>query len=606
MNRKLTPIVRNACRGSLAAALIALTAASSSAADRSRFADAENSDSSTSAGTSVHAELQKLFGKSGTPMPSMEMADLPYATTPQMNRVQKRDEQPAAEKKPKKGLFRRFFSRFRRNKAEEDTTELQPPEIRTAETPRAIRAPRPAGSGTARAVPAPHTRALPEQQRPQPRQSVARSTSPDVFRPVSQSKSQSQPKTETPSAASRRDIPRLDLTAQDEFENPFEDFGVDPDEDVSLDLDAVAKAPAASDEPQASPAAEEQTTAAAEPEANPFTGRSLSDDDEFENPFQQDSDAESEVASAASDAATSAVESSAVEAEANPFMQDESDSQTSEADPLADAIVDTDDKEDKEDSQVVRIVPRSVEPLPVATANQSASVKPEAAEAAAEDTTEQTSEAGTASLSSPAGSDDGNEWKSRSASGRSSRSVGSTTTAARSRRLASADRAPATRAPVERRQHDEDQQSTETGKSPKFGERTVSSASPAPKDNSPKDARLQQIRDRRHLNGFMGFCPVELRDSRALVDSSEAHKVTFGLQTYQFSSEEACQQFESNPARYAPAAGGSDVVALVNSGEQHAGSLEYAMWYRDRLYLFHSRETMGMFRADPSGFADQY
>jgi YHS domain-containing protein len=104
----------------------------------------------------------------------------------------------------------------------------------------------------------------------------------------------------------------------------------------------------------------------------------------------------------------------------------------------------------------------------------------------------------------------------------------------------------------------------------------------------------------------MGFCPVILREDRDLADMSEDHEARFGLNTYHFSSAEACDRFKANPTRYAPAAGGADVVALVNSGEQHAGSLEFAMWYRDRLYLFCSQETAGLFRADPASFGDQY
>ena len=121
-----------------------------------------------------------------------------------------------------------------------------------------------------------------------------------------------------------------------------------------------------------------------------------------------------------------------------------------------------------------------------------------------------------------------------------------------------------------------------------------------------REQQRQLIQSRRHQDGFMGFCLVALRDYRELVDHSDDYQVTFGLRTYQFSSPDAKAAFESDPTRYVPAAGGADVVALVNSGEEQRGSLEFAMWYRNRLYLFQSRETMAMFSNKPADFSDRY
>lgn len=116
----------------------------------------------------------------------------------------------------------------------------------------------------------------------------------------------------------------------------------------------------------------------------------------------------------------------------------------------------------------------------------------------------------------------------------------------------------------------------------------------------------RQIQARTGQTGFKGFCPVALRERRELVDSSEKFTSTFGLQSYAFSSAESKAAFDTDPSRYAPAAGGSDVVVLVNSGEEQAGQLDYALWYRDRLYLFRSSETMTLFSKDPQRFASQY
>lgn len=125
-----------------------------------------------------------------------------------------------------------------------------------------------------------------------------------------------------------------------------------------------------------------------------------------------------------------------------------------------------------------------------------------------------------------------------------------------------------------------------------------------------ENARRQQQRylilSRAGRAGFKGFCPVVLRQDRMLRDSSTNHSARFGLKTYYFSSDDARLEFEADPARFAPAAGGSDVVLLANTGEEIEGSLDFCLWYRDRLYMFRSRESQAIFSADPAQFANQY
>ena len=121
-----------------------------------------------------------------------------------------------------------------------------------------------------------------------------------------------------------------------------------------------------------------------------------------------------------------------------------------------------------------------------------------------------------------------------------------------------------------------------------------------------RQRQQRQIQARAGQTGFKGFCPVALRERRELVDTNEKFTSTFGLETYKFSSAESKAAFDIDPSRYVPAASGSDVVMLVNSGEEQAGRLDYALWYRDRLYLFRSSETMTLFSKDPQRFASQY
>ncbi|MGV2333471.1 MAG UNVERIFIED_CONTAM: hypothetical protein LVR18_04855 [Planctomycetaceae bacterium] len=115
--------------------------------------------------------------------------------------------------------------------------------------------------------------------------------------------------------------------------------------------------------------------------------------------------------------------------------------------------------------------------------------------------------------------------------------------------------------------------------------------------------QLERIQSRADLTGFKGFCPVALRDQRQLVDAQPQIQSTFGLQTLTFSTDEARIAFEANPQRYAPVAGGNDTVILSTRQEEVPGKLDFALWYRGRLHLFSSRETMASFLENPQQFA---
>ena len=122
-------------------------------------------------------------------------------------------------------------------------------------------------------------------------------------------------------------------------------------------------------------------------------------------------------------------------------------------------------------------------------------------------------------------------------------------------------------------------------------------------ENDERQRQLMRIRERGVQPGFKGFCPVALRDHRELVDADPTITAQFGLQTYAFSSTQARELFESDPTRYAPAAGGSDVVVSAREGVERAGRLDFALWFRGRLYMFESRDSMSEFHASPRSFA---
>ena len=133
---------------------------------------------------------------------------------------------------------------------------------------------------------------------------------------------------------------------------------------------------------------------------------------------------------------------------------------------------------------------------------------------------------------------------------------------------------------------------TEAGTTHPDKKRPAGATSKAPR------SKIEQIAAREG-SGLKGFCPVALRDQRGLVEVSDKFSTEFEGKRYLFSSAKALRAFMDTPERYAPANSGNDVIHLALTGEKSEGSLEYAVWYKGRLYLFTSAETMETFVAAP-------
>lgn len=109
------------------------------------------------------------------------------------------------------------------------------------------------------------------------------------------------------------------------------------------------------------------------------------------------------------------------------------------------------------------------------------------------------------------------------------------------------------------------------------------------------------IRGRKALDGLKGFCPVALRETRELIDSSNQHMTVYRGTVYKLSSAEALERFEADPEVYAPAFAGYDVVSLYDN-KHVKGKLDHALWYNSSLYLFGSTDSVQRFREEPSKF----
>ena len=100
------------------------------------------------------------------------------------------------------------------------------------------------------------------------------------------------------------------------------------------------------------------------------------------------------------------------------------------------------------------------------------------------------------------------------------------------------------------------------------------------------------------------FCPVAVRDGRALTPADPAVTLDRGGERWRFASPVARAAFALDPARYEPVAGGADVVLAAAEGFAAPGRVEHAVLYGGRLFLFRSAATRDAFAADPDRFVN--
>ena len=101
-----------------------------------------------------------------------------------------------------------------------------------------------------------------------------------------------------------------------------------------------------------------------------------------------------------------------------------------------------------------------------------------------------------------------------------------------------------------------------------------------------------------------GFCPVELQDHEHWVTGKTEFSLHYRERFFLFSSKEAMIIFAKNPYHYTPVAMGEDVVQMLQGGQRIKGKRHYGAWYQGRIYLFVTQENFDAFAQRPSYFAD--
>ncbi|MFO0999201.1 MAG: thioredoxin family protein [Planctomycetaceae bacterium] len=103
---------------------------------------------------------------------------------------------------------------------------------------------------------------------------------------------------------------------------------------------------------------------------------------------------------------------------------------------------------------------------------------------------------------------------------------------------------------------------------------------------------------------FEGHCLVAAVVNREIVDGSPRHQTKYRGHLLYFSTEEAKQEFLAHPNEYWPLFDGICSVTMLNDEERAMGRLEYAAFFRKRLWLFSSEENLKQFLEDPADVAE--
>lgn len=110
--------------------------------------------------------------------------------------------------------------------------------------------------------------------------------------------------------------------------------------------------------------------------------------------------------------------------------------------------------------------------------------------------------------------------------------------------------------------------------------------------------------DLKDYAGLQGICVVTLCDQRRLAKPRPELYSVYLSKRYEFATPKAKAAFDADPARYAPALEGRDVVLTAAGVDDGVGTLRYAGFYRERLYLFQTADSRREFCKSPRRFAE--
>jgi thiol-disulfide isomerase/thioredoxin/YHS domain-containing protein len=102
-----------------------------------------------------------------------------------------------------------------------------------------------------------------------------------------------------------------------------------------------------------------------------------------------------------------------------------------------------------------------------------------------------------------------------------------------------------------------------------------------------------------------GYCPVELCERQRWVLGNTNWGAIHRGRTYLFAGPEERRRFMANPDHYAPALSGDDVVLSLDHGRRVPGFRQHGVFFRNRVYLFASEQSLSVFAQGPDRYADR-
>lgn len=121
---------------------------------------------------------------------------------------------------------------------------------------------------------------------------------------------------------------------------------------------------------------------------------------------------------------------------------------------------------------------------------------------------------------------------------------------------------------------------------------------------APETATISALPDRAPpVLAMDGYCPVTLRNSRSWKAGQKEFSLEHERQVFYFTSAANRDEFQANPARFAPRLMGCDPVTLVESDLAIRGSTQFGAFFDGQLFLFESDDTRTKFRKTPGRYS---
>ena len=102
-----------------------------------------------------------------------------------------------------------------------------------------------------------------------------------------------------------------------------------------------------------------------------------------------------------------------------------------------------------------------------------------------------------------------------------------------------------------------------------------------------------------------GYCPVTVTEKMVWKKGDVRFGAIHRGRTYLFASAEEQQKFLGEPDKYSPIISGNDPVVALEKGAPAPGKREYGLMYKNRMFLFSSKESYDKFCGDSKRYAGE-